>query len=82
MTEHDILRVLCETCGAPRGERCRAVQRLTSGMLAMWFTRPEVMAPHRARRARAAVFADKRERDRNERLRWLKLEAAQRGRST
>jgi hypothetical protein len=65
MTERDILRVVCETCGAARGKKCRSVKRprgMPVGMLPMWCNRREVESPHRARRERAAVFADKRRR--------------------
>jgi hypothetical protein len=58
----EALRVVCETCGARRGKRCRSVKRppgMPRGMLPMWNTRKEV-ATHRVRLQRAAMFATKR----------------------
>lgn len=56
------LRVICETCGAGRGKRCRSVKRppgMPRGMLPMWQDR-EPVPTHRERKVRAKLYAAKR----------------------
>lgn len=57
----DALRVVCETCGAGRNQKCRTTDRTNAGMRKMWDLQRETK-PHRGRLERGRRFATKRAR--------------------